>query len=56
MAGLMGVRYGLKAVFPDTAFWDMLRYAAVAIWATLGAPFVFKKLFGPRASGSQEQD
>ncbi len=48
MAGLMGVRYGLKAVFPQAALWNMLRYAAVAIWATLGAPFVFKALFGPR--------
>jgi membrane-associated phospholipid phosphatase len=55
LAGLMGVRYGLKAVFPYTAFWNMLRYAAVAVWATLGAPFVFKKLFGPRASGPQSE-
>ncbi len=48
MAGLMGVRYGLKAVFPQTALWNMVRYAAVAVWATLGAPFVFKALFGRR--------
>ena len=49
MAGLMGVRYGLKALFPDTALWNMIRYAAVAIWATLGAPFVFRALFGQKA-------
>jgi membrane-associated phospholipid phosphatase len=45
LAGVMAVRYGLKAVFPGTAFWNMLRYAMVAVWATLGAPFVFKSLF-----------
>jgi membrane-associated phospholipid phosphatase len=47
LAGVMGVRYGLKAVFPGTAFWNMMRYAMVAVWATLGAPFVFKSLFRP---------
>lgn len=45
LAGVMAVRYGLKAVFPGTAFWNMLRYAVVAVWATLGAPFMFKSLF-----------
>ncbi len=55
MAGLMGVRYGLKAVFPQAALWNMLRYAAVAIWATLGAPFVFKALFGRRAAVQVER-
>jgi membrane-associated phospholipid phosphatase len=47
LAGVMCVRYGLKAVFPSSAFWNMLRYAMVAVWATLGAPFVFKNLFRP---------
>ena len=47
LAGVIGIRYGLKAVFPGTAFWNMLRYAAVAVWATLVAPFVFKNLFRP---------
>jgi len=55
MAGLMGVRYGLKAVFPQAALWNMLRYAAVAIWATLGAPFVFKALFDRRAAVQVER-
>ncbi len=50
LAGVIGIRYGLKAVFPGTAFWNMLRYAAVAVWATLVAPFVFKSLFRPGAS------
>ena len=50
LAGVVVVRYGLKAVFPDSTFWDMLRYAAVAIWATLGAPFVFKSLLGHGSS------
>ena len=50
LAGVIVVRYGLKVIFPGTAFWDMLRYAAVAMWATLGAPFVFKSIFGPASS------
>ncbi|HXL04620.1 MAG TPA: phosphatase PAP2 family protein [Bacillota bacterium] len=50
LAGMMGVRYGLKAIFPGTAFWNMLRYAMVAVWATLGAPFVFKHLFKTESS------
>ena len=50
LAGVMAVRYGLKAVFPGTAFCNMLRYAVVAVWATLGAPFVFKCLFRPGSS------
>ena len=55
MAGLMGVRYGLKALFPQAALWNMLRYTAVAIWATLGAPFVFKTLFGRKAPAQAER-
>jgi membrane-associated phospholipid phosphatase len=50
LAGVMAVRYGLKAVFPGTAFWNMLRYAMVAVWAALGAPFMFKALFRPGSS------
>jgi len=45
LVGVIGIRYGLKAVFPGTACWDMLRYAVIAVWATLGAPFMFKRLF-----------
>lgn len=51
--GMMGIRYGLKALFPGNAFWDMLRYALIAIWATLGAPFLFKNFLGPRSRPSK---
>lgn len=54
LAGVVVVRYGLKAAFPGTAFWDMLRYAAVALWATLGAPFVFKSFLRPRTSSARD--
>ena len=50
LAGIVIIRSGLKAIFPNAAFWDMLRYAVIAIWATLGAPFVFKTLFKPGSS------
>lgn len=46
LAGMVGVGYVLKAVFPGNAFWDMLRYALVAIWAILGAPFLFRSFLG----------
>jgi hypothetical protein len=41
MAGLLVVRYGLKAVFPEAALWDVVRYAVAGMWVSLGAPYLF---------------
>mgnify|MGYP000906273188 CR=1 FL=1 len=44
MAGLMAVRFGLKFVFPDAAFWDVVRYGVAGMWVSLGAPYLFVRL------------
>lgn len=39
---VFGLRAGLKALFaPETWVLSMVRYAALSLWASLGAPFVF---------------
>lgn len=43
LALVMGVRYGLKAVFPEIALFDAIRYFFVALTAALLAPWVFKR-------------
>jgi membrane-associated phospholipid phosphatase len=44
MAGFMGLRYGIKAIFPELALFDVLRYAIIGVWVAAGAPWVFKRL------------
>jgi hypothetical protein len=44
MAGLMAVRYGFKIVFPEGAFWDIVRYGFAGLWVSLGAPYLFVRL------------
>jgi len=46
---VLGLRFGLKAVFPDEgealyALMRFVRYALVGLWAGLGAPWMFLKL------------
>lgn len=41
MAGLLGIRFGLKMVFPETALADIARYAIAGLWASFGAPLAF---------------
>lgn len=46
LAGVMAIRYGLKAIFPEGEallpyFLRYVRYAAIGVWVTGGAPFVF---------------
>ena len=43
LAVLLAFRFGLKAIFPELAVFDLLRYAAMGVWASLGAPWVFVK-------------
>ncbi len=38
---VLGLRFGLKAVFPATAVFDMLRYTIIGLWVGLGAPWLF---------------
>ncbi|MEW6229418.1 MAG: phosphatase PAP2 family protein, partial [Bacillota bacterium] len=42
---VFGLRSGLKALFaPETMVLSMVRYAALSLWASLGAPFVFVRV------------
>lgn len=49
LAILVGIRYGLKAILPAGSFWQMLRYAIMALWGTYGAPLMFKAVFNREA-------
>lgn len=49
LAGVMAIRYGLKAIFPEGEallpyLLRYVRYAAIGAWVTGGAPFVFMRL------------
>jgi membrane-associated phospholipid phosphatase len=49
VAVVLGLRFGLKAVFPDEgealyALMRFVRYALVGLWGSLGAPWLFLKL------------
>jgi len=41
LAILLALRFGLKVIFPEQALFDMLRYAAMGAWVSVGAPWVF---------------
>ena len=41
LAVLLAFRFGLKAIFPELPVFDLIRYAAMGVWASLGAPWVF---------------
>lgn len=48
IAVTFGLRAGLKALFaPESAVLGMVRYAAMALWVSLGAPAVFVLAFRP---------
>ncbi len=42
IAILLGIKEGLKFVFPEILIFDFLRYLLIGVWAALGAPYVFK--------------
>ncbi|UCZ52039.1 phosphatase PAP2 family protein [Bacillus shivajii] len=44
LAGIFALQAGLKGPFPETAFFDALRYAIMGLWGILLAPIVFVKL------------
>jgi membrane-associated phospholipid phosphatase len=44
MAGLFGIRYGMKVVLPESAICDIARYAVAGLWVSLGAPYLFVRL------------
>ena len=43
VAILLAIRFGLKAIFPEQPLFDLIRYAMMGLWTSLGAPWVFVK-------------
>lgn len=43
-AGLLALRFGLKALLPSLLVADFLRYAVMGLWAAWLAPWLFKRL------------
>lgn len=43
LAVLLALRFGLKAIFPEQALFDLIRYAVMGAWVSMGAPWVFVK-------------
>jgi hypothetical protein len=44
IAILLAVKEGLKLVLTSNMFGEYVRYAAIGLWVTMGAPFLFKKM------------
>ena len=42
LAIVLGIKEGLKFLFPDMLIFDFIRYLLIGVWAALGAPYVFK--------------
>jgi membrane-associated phospholipid phosphatase len=40
---LLALRFGLKAILPEQPLFDLIRYAAMGAWVSVGAPWVFVK-------------
>ncbi len=41
---LLALRFGLKEIFPkDVPLFDLIRYTAIGLWVSIGAPWVFVK-------------
>lgn len=39
---VLGIKEGLKIVFPELMIFDFLRYLLIGVWVAVGAPYVFK--------------
>ncbi|HYF63267.1 MAG TPA: phosphatase PAP2 family protein [Herpetosiphonaceae bacterium] len=53
LAGLFVLRAGLKLALPLEPWGEWLRYVALGAWIILGAPAIFRLLFGAPAAGGE---
>ncbi len=51
LAVLFGLQMGLSSLFPAGHVFRFTRYALIGLWGTLGAPFVFRAIFGSEGKG-----
>lgn len=49
---MMGIRILVKPLLPEAILSDFFRYFLMGIWVTIGAPFIFVKLFGGAYRGT----
>ena len=52
LAVLFALQMLLPRLFPSGDLFRFTRYALIGLWGTLGAPLVFRALFGPRGVAS----
>ena len=55
LAGVFLLRFGLKLVLPATLWAEWLRYGILGVWIILGAPAIFRLLFGLPARGAEQE-
>jgi len=55
VAVTLGLKEGLKPLFPAAPAFDFLRYLLMGLWITVGAPLVFSALRLSAAPGRREQ-
>ena len=48
---VFGLHMGLSSLFPAGHVFRFTRYALIGLWGTLGAPFVFRAIFGSEGKG-----
>lgn len=51
LAVLIGIRILIKLLLPTCLISDFFRYLLMGIWATIGAPYVFIRIFGKYSHG-----
>ena len=51
LAVLFGLQMGLSSLFPAGPLFRFTRYALIGLWGTMGAPFVFRAIFGSEWEG-----
>lgn len=54
LAVLFALQMGLSSLFPTGHLFRFTRYALIGLWGTLGAPWVFKAMFGPERKGDTQ--
>jgi membrane-associated phospholipid phosphatase len=55
LGGVFLLRSGLKLVLPAVVWAEWLRYVVLGVWIILGAPAIFRLLFGLPASGAEQE-
>jgi membrane-associated phospholipid phosphatase len=55
LGGVFLLRFGLKLALPATLWAEWLRYGILGVWIILGAPAIFRLLFGLPARAAEQE-